>query len=1273
MKKIQLISLLFLLLQGFLPAQEKSSGEQIHWSDFQETLLGDSRITILSFIGAEYCDQFGFLPVYAKLIKNETPGFKYSFEVIKPLFQSFDYQEKFSQLVDADKIGNEIKFFTEILTIRGVDYTRFCLLPLRINPTNGKLEKLVSFELRSQQIPVENFRPKTRRAYAENSVLAEGDWFKIGVTKDGVHKITYEQMLEMGMQIQGIDPAYLRLFGNGGKMLPESNAGFRYDDLQENAIEIVNGGDNSFDPGDYILFYGQSTTTWEYNPLKLAFLHSKHRYADLNYYFLTIIPGEGKRIGAPTPVVLPVNVTINTFNDYSVWEIDSLNLIHSGAEWYGEEFSDVATHEFNFRYPDLIREENVLLAIDLAARSTQISSFVVKANGDSVTTVSVSAIPPNSGIIYANSANKTKRFFSNSDNIVLNLNYLKPDESSKGWLNYLELNVMRLMNFTGGQMHFRNVNAIGEGNVGKYQISNVDSQFRVWDITNVLNPTEPELTLSENSCEFRFPADSLRQFIGFDQSEYMTPTTEGIVSNQNLHSLGSCDYIIISHPDFLDQAQRLKEMHEQMDDFETVLVTPQEIFNEFSSGMKDPSAFRDFVKMMYEKSGEPSTMKYLLLFGDGSYDPKNRIPENMNFILTFQSRQSLKLTQSYVTDDFYGMMDENEGSDAAGNVDVGIGRIHANTPEQAKNIVDKIVSYARTESDVFGNWRNTMCFIADDEDYNLHFYQADTVLVSGILRKNQTVNFNKIYLDAYKQESGTSGDSYPEVKVAINKQVNEGALFVNYTGHGGETGWAAEKVLEVPDINSWTNFDRLPVFITATCEFSRFDNPELTSAGELILLNPHGGGIALFTTTRLAFSSSNLILNRRIYDTLFSSSVNNYPRLGDLIMASKNPSNSNYRNFVLLGDPALKLAFPSHNIVTDSINGMTAEMFSDTLKAGMRVNVAGSVTSHIGSKDVLTSFNGIINPVLYDKPNIESTLGNDSKSYPYEFELQSKMLYNGKVSVNEGRFAFSFVIPEDVSYQYGTGKLSYYASDSSSDASGEFKNFIIGGMDNQAANDKTGPEILIFMNDTTFKNGELINPDPIFMAFLSDPSGINTVGAGIGHDIVATLTGTTVQDFFLNDYFEPDVDNSESGTLFFPFSNLENGYYTLELKAWDMFNNSSVKSIEFQVSDSIMVNITEVYNFPNPFDDETWFTFRHNQFGTDLTATIVIFDINGQQVKTIGPQEIINNGYYIQPIRWNGESDKGSKLKPGFYVYVVSIENDLGFLSKRVQKLIITE
>jgi len=572
-----------------------------------------------------------------------------------------------------------------------------------------------------------------------------------------------------------------------------------------------------------------------------------------------------------------------------------------------------------------------------------------------------------------------------------------------------------------------------------------------------------------------------------------------------------------------------------------------------------------------------------------------------------------------------------------------------------------------------GAWRNNITFIADDEDNNLHLIQADTILVTRVQRKNKSVNINKIYLDAYRQESSASGPTYPDVNVEINKQINEGTLIVNYTGHGGENGLAYEKVVQISDILSWDNQNNMPVFVTATCEFSPFDNPSVVSAGELVLLNPNGGGIALFTTTRLAFASSNLLLNKRFYDTLFRAYPEHIPRLGDLMMYSKTPSNTNIRNFVLLGNPALKLAFPKLNVVTDSINGISVDAFTDTLNAASSLTVSGHIESFLNPGEVYEGFNGTIYPVLYDKPSKITTLGNDPKSFPFVFETQNKVLYEGLASVKNGRFSFSFVLPIDISYDFGNGKLSYYAADSLMDAEGYFSDLTIGGIMHNASADNAGPDIQLFLNEMNTAIPDQVNPDPLLYAKFSDPSGINATGTGIGHDIVLTLNDNAASSIILNDYFEPAMDDHTSGSISLPLQNLPNGYHTLELKAWDMLNNSSVKSIEFSVSDDINVDIMDVYNYPNPFNDFTMFTFQHNLFKGDMMVEIDIYNFYGQFVRTIGPKKVFTNGYGIEPIYWDGKTENGARAKAGAYYYNVKVIGDNGLSSERIQKMIITE
>ena len=751
----------------------------------------------------------------------------------------------------------------------------------------------------------------------------------------------------------------------------------------------------------------------------------------------------------------------------------------------------------------------------------------------------------------------------------------------------------------------------------------------------------------------------------------ITPILEGDdvgpVPNQNLHGLQGRNYVVVSHPEYISFARSLAAHRHDRDGLDTVVVTPGQIYKEFSSGKPDVSAIRDFLKMLYDRAATQEDMpKYVLLYGDGSYHNKGRDENNTNFILTYQSPNSLSPVSSFVTDDFFGLLDDDEGG-SSGLMDIGIGRFPVSTEEQARNAMTKTISY--DQLDKMGDWRNVVCFIGDDQDYNLHMRQADE-LADYVETNYPSFSIGKIYLDAYPQISTPSGKRYPDVNEALNQRVNKGALIINYTGHGGENGLAHERILTINDIVSWQNRDKLPLFMTATCEFSRFDDYEHTSAGELVFLNPEGGGIALFSTTRLVYAGPNHVLNERFYEHVFTrdDQHRNY-RLGDIMRLTKNDVSAgiNKLNFTLLGDPAVELAYPKNRIRVLTINETDVTQATDTLKALGKVTITGSVEDELGN--ALSTFNGIIYPTVYDKKSEIKTLSNDGDP-EMTFSLRDRILYKGKASVTNGNFSVNFIVPKDISYNYDYGKLSFYAADNSADASGSYEQVIIGGSADSVANDTDGPDIQIYMNDEHFVFGGMTDADPQLLVFVSDSNGINTIGSGIGHDITAIMDQQTTQTIVLNDFYEADTDSYQSGKIRYPLKSLEAGQHHLKVKVWDVYNNSSEQYIEFVVNTEQDLVLKHVLNYPNPFTTHTQFFFEHNQPDTDLEVLIQVFTVSGKLVKTL-ERQVTSTGYRSAPIDWDGLDDFGSKIGRGVYLYRLKVRTSLGQTAEKFEKLVI--
>ncbi len=1106
---------------------------------------------------------------------------------------------------------------------------------------------------------------RAQTAFTSNSVLSSGSWYKFYISADGIYRLTYTDLKNAGLAVSSINPKNIRIYGNGGGMLPESNDSARVDDLIENPIFVYGEDDGVFNEGDFILFYGSGPERWKYNGMDNTYHHIKNIYSDVASYFLSCDQGEGKRIQTQAFINAPANATYTNFNDYIAYDRDGINLISSGRIWYDKEIFDVTTsRNYSFTFPNLDSQFPVTISLSVASRSLGVaSSFKVNADGNLLMSGSIDPVSNSFEDYYAHSGLFNKSYSTTSQTINLNLVYNQMASGSIGYLNYFELNAKRLLTMTGNQMNFRNAASWKKNQISEFQVNGQGQALSVWDVTVPYNVRNLETQKNGNTVSVRLLTDTLKEFIAFDGNAFLTPAFAGPVSAQNLHSLADVDYVMISYPAFTGQAERLAEFHRTHSDLNVFVTTPEKVYNEFSSGVQDITAIRDFMRMLYSRSsagGHP--IKYLLLMGDASYDYKDRVQDNTNFIPAYQSWESLYPIDSYVSDDYFGLV---RGGNRADSLYIGIGRFPVRTAQDAMNGVDKVIHYSDNSDSVKSSWRNMVTFVADDQDNNggNSFMEDADYLAAKI---NKTYNVDKIYLDAYTQVSTPGGARYPEVNDAINKRIAKGTLLINYIGHGGELGWSHERVLEVPDIQSWTNYNKLPVFLTATCEFSRMDDPARISAGEYVFLNPRGGGIALFTTTRATFAGGNQSLLTNFYNHLFEKINGEYHRMGDLIRLSKKDNGTNTRKFVLLGDPALMIAYPNLDVVTTSVRTGVPASENDTLKALTQVTIEGEVRE--GSM-LATDFNGTLLPSIYDKISSVTCKANDHEAPPYSFSIRKNIIYSGKSNITNGRFSFTFIVPKDIDYKYGIGKISYYASSATTDANGHDEGIFVGGYNNNALADTNGPSLVLYMNDRNFTNGGVCNQNPVLLADVYDESGISTVGNGIGHDITAILDNDTKNPMILNDYYMADLDTYTTGVIQYPVFKIADGSHHIDVKVWDVYNNSTEAGIDFVVASTASFALNEVMNYPNPFRDHTTFSFQTNQADNNLEIEIRVYSVVGTLEKTFRTT-MYSGGYRVEPFKWDGRSDAGNLLGAGIYVYRITVVLPDGSTAAKSSKLV---
>ncbi len=1174
--------------------------------------------------------------------------------------------------IDELKSEPEIKAF--VSKTRKQSTLDFEIMPLRKNPQTGTIEYVDYYEC--EVILAQSRKREIPRTYANESKLASGKWYKIKVSKSGMYKITYSQLVEMGFS----NFATIGVFGYGGsesKLIRDNSpvifADKYHDDLPERSIVKVDANNNNtFDSGDYILFYADGPHNIRYNT-NGSFSHDFHNYSDYSYYFVSD-RGTWKS-AVSTPSESTSNISVNTYDKYSFLEKDSVSIIKSGRTFFWRTF------DYYLTMNESITENNVTsdtatAYFHFASASTSPSYFDITINGISAGSANIAATTGNGNeMVY------TTKFKPRGNSTNFGIRFNKGTSTAKGWIDYIAMKFRKNLVVEDGFVNFRDIKSVGAGNIAEFTISQAPGNIIVWDISDRTNAKQIAGNYSSNTYKFKAKTDTLCEYIAFNPSyAFPSPTYSGSgdvgkIDNQNLHGLGNADLIIITHPNFYSQAQQIKQIHETNDNMRVVIATPDKIYNEFSSGCPDICALRNFAKMFYDRATTNNIPKNLLLLGDGSYDNKTSDGSVSNYILTYQTVNSITNTLSVTSDDFFVCLDEGEGEIASNDkMDMGIGRMPVKSSDEANAAVEKIREYYSNSS--FGNWKNRITLIADDAENNevVHQVNTENMIAQQLEFSAQYLNIEKIYLDDYEQMYSATGTSYPDVNKVVIDNINNGTLLLTWVGHGNPKEWAHEIIFNNNSINSLQNKGKYPLIVTATCDYTPFDDHTYLSGGEQLFLLPNSGAIALLTTVRQVYSTKNERLVTNFYKYLFRSheeeNAGEKPlTIGESVALGKNETaDLNMRSFVLIGDPALTLSQPKYSVKTTTINGINANDFNDTIGATGLVTIEGMIYDENGNPD--NNFTGTIYPTVYDKRNTYTTKGNDGFE-PLTYTAQRNMIFNGKSTVKDGKFKFSFIVPIDIAYYFDNGKISYYANDfSTKEANGYDKSIIIGGHDENGINDTEGPNIELFMNDESFIDGGIVNESPLLLAKITDESGINTIGNGIGHDITMTLDNNTSEKKVLNSFYESELDDYKSGKINYPNSNLAIGMHTMTVKAWDVMNNSSEKSIDFIVTTSSEMAIDKLFNYPNPFTTHTSFYFGHNQPYEPLEVIISIFTVSGKLVKTL-EANMTCDGYLSTPIEWNGLDEYGDRIGKGVYIYKIKVRNSQGIVVEKFEKLVI--
>ena len=1082
-------------------------------------------------------------------------------------------------------------------------------------------------------------------SYAERSVLADGHWVKIRVSESGVCRMSFSEL-----RSAGLEPSQVRVFGYGGAQKEQDFSKPNIDDLPQVPVYVGE---------DYILFYVQGPISWTYNGSRFA--HTRNTYSDFGYYLLSDDAGDMLLFPeAETVSGSPTDVTYYSY--YQVQDEDSVNLIDrtgvsgGGRTFYGEQFAAGQTRTFTFSTP-YANGDNSSVYIDMAANAATTSTVKAKLNNTSSKSIYISSIPDHytfgvAGTISMNGA-------SEEQNQRVTIQFVNSNASALAWLNYIEITTPSELVMTGSYMGIRSLVNRNTTNPVRFLLRNTTASTQIWDVTDLAAIQRMPTTMVDDQLAWvGTQADGVHEYIAVntDGTKFVQAEVVGEVKNQNLHALSNIDYIIICPEGYEDVSEDLAKAHEAKQAITYAIVTDQQVYNEFSSGTPDATAYRWLMKMLYDraKNGIGQQPRWLLLMGHGTFDNRKLLRNSgTSLLLTYQSKNSVNEIKAYATDDYFAYLDDNEGAiDTQGRMDIGVGRLPVESLDEARTTVDKLIQYIRNEQT--GKWKNQLVYLADDGENGTHTETAEKS--AELVRiKNPDFIVHKIFLDAYPQEVNASGESYPLAKNRVLNLLKNGVLFFNYSGHGGYNAITNESILNLKDIAGMTNKNQA-FWLFATCNFAQCDAGK-RSAAETAVLNPKGGAIGILAATRTVYASQNTNLNRSVCDTLFGhSDVFHYDMtLGEAISIGKNllGSDENKLAYVLLGDPCMRLNYP-----TDYHVETLTEM--DTLNALSVQHVEGRIIDE--DLNTVSDFNGKVDITIYDKMQSIPTRDNDNAGGDprvIAYNDYPNTIFSGATDVKDGLFNYTFMVPKDIRYNFDNGRIVYYAVTADSletaEAVGHFEQFIIGGTGSTVAIDTIGPEMEIYLNSPAFRNGDKTYATPRFFANLYDKNGINTAGAGIGHDLMLIIDDDPKMIYSLNEYFTAANNSYQAGQVSYLMEELANGPHSLTFRAWDLLNNSTTKSLNFIVEAGLDPSIYNVTTYPNPVQQSgvVHLIVNYDQPDELIETEIYLYNTAGQMVyshKQDNPDAVsinlpslgLNTGVYIYSVKIKSASSKYS-------------------------------